>query len=131
MSAGTEIDTEFTSEPTCPHCGLQDQDWAEFRGLRGDGDTIVVECDCEKSYSITMHVSHDFTTEPRAVTLAEDIAHAEKRLARDERRVVELTEDDPEDALIGVYNAVIASQEHDLEKLKKERKELQEKGEWL
>lgn len=59
-----EFETEWTNLPTCPHCGEQDRDWWDGRGLENDGDQKYVECGaCGKEHRITIHVTVEFTTE--------------------------------------------------------------------
>lgn len=66
----SERDTEGTWAPTCPHCGVVDQDWWDGTALKDDGDTEVVDCgSCGKPYETTLHVSTDFDTRPVAGTV--------------------------------------------------------------
>lgn len=55
--------TEYTSEPVCPHCGYQMRDaWEDVEGE----DWNNVECGrCEKEYRVIRHVSVSFTTEAK------------------------------------------------------------------
>ena len=60
------FDTEWTTFPTCPHCGKTDQDW--WDGLdpnKGDGDSWEVDCGfCGEKYTTTMSISTNFSTKP-------------------------------------------------------------------
>ena len=59
-----EINTEWRDLPTCPGCGIQDEDWWDGTAMKSDGDTEVSECpNCHTKYRTTMSITTDFTTE--------------------------------------------------------------------
>ena len=62
--SNNKYDTDWTTFPTCPHCGEDDQDWWDCLEPKNDGDEWNVECcSCDKEYKVTMSVSVHFTTE--------------------------------------------------------------------
>ena len=57
------INHEWTTFPTCPHCGEADQDWWDSLEPKNDGDEWPVDCSwCDKEYILQMNVSADFST---------------------------------------------------------------------
>lgn len=58
-----EFDTCYTSVPMCPHCGYEDEDWADGIFPDIDGECIHTECDdCGKSYVLESNISISFST---------------------------------------------------------------------
>ena len=58
-----KIETEWTTFPVCPYCGLCDQDWWDGIAPKDDGDSWGAECgSCQKDYIVTMSVSTNFST---------------------------------------------------------------------
>lgn len=59
------VDTGYTDEPVCPHCGHILSDGCELGGGIGDEECGYTECDtCEKQFMWTRHVSVRFSTKP-------------------------------------------------------------------
>ena len=60
----SEIETRWTDNPVCPHCGDEQDDW--WDGLtekKNDGDSWQTECgNCEKEFTVTMNASYSFCT---------------------------------------------------------------------
>lgn len=53
--------TQYTKFPTCPYCGVTDQDWWDCLEPKNDGDCWEATCgNCEKEYQVVMSVSFDF-----------------------------------------------------------------------
>jgi len=64
----TDIDTEYTTAPVCPHCGHRDYDWWDGSDLQNDGDQSDTECgSCEEPMRIIMTVDVSFCSEKRDV----------------------------------------------------------------
>jgi transcription elongation factor Elf1 len=56
------LDTEYTREPICPHCGYQMRD--AWEDVDGQDEWQTVECGrCEKDYRVIRHVAVSFSTE--------------------------------------------------------------------
>ena len=57
-----EIDTEYTDDLVCPHCGHADSDsWEHY--LDSDGETAFTCCEyCGLSFKYTQHISMSFTS---------------------------------------------------------------------
>lgn len=57
-----EFETEWQNEAVCPHCGYRHRDSWEFY-TQGDCDDIEVGChSCGKDFSLSRHVSVDYST---------------------------------------------------------------------
>ena len=55
------FDTDYTTEPICPHCGHQMRD--AWEDVDGEGEWQTVECGrCEKDYRVIRHVAVTFST---------------------------------------------------------------------
>ena len=60
----SKFDTEWTTFPTCPACGMIDQDWWDGLESKWDGDVWDWECQqCGADVVISMSVSTNFDTE--------------------------------------------------------------------
>ena len=57
-----EYDTDWTTFPTCPHCGETFQDWWDGLPQKNDGDEWEQDCDCGKTFIVQLNVSYDFCT---------------------------------------------------------------------
>jgi hypothetical protein len=56
------IDTEFTDEPVCPHCGKKDIDWWDCDDAKKE-ESWDSRCGfCGKEYRIVCHKTITFTT---------------------------------------------------------------------
>lgn len=61
-----EFDTEYTSHPTCPHCGKANNSWWEWGDELHDGNVMEEECGwCCEPIRISVHVDVRFTVEKR------------------------------------------------------------------
>lgn len=53
---------------TCPFCGHEREEWWDVMGggsELSDGEEIEVDCcECDRAFSVTLHVSYSFTTKP-------------------------------------------------------------------
>ncbi len=58
-----ELETEYTSDPICPHCGTAYGDaWETDFGVGLDGDADVTCGHCDKEYHIERCVDVAYTT---------------------------------------------------------------------
>ena len=119
-----KLNTARTGIPVCPWCGKQDQDWWDGTEMQHDEDEETVECGwCEKSYTTRIHIDYSFTTIRRYILLRQDIDTTQERIRRLEAK--SCTGDDVEmDAF------ELRSLRLHLGHCEREKKELQEKGEW-
>jgi hypothetical protein len=63
LLAVAEPGEHFFSLPRCPYCGATEEEWWDGHGLQNDDDTTEMECGrCERPYSVTLRVSHEFKT---------------------------------------------------------------------
>ena len=61
-----ELDTEYTEQPKCPHCGkIRPDYWELFMSDEyGDGSQCHTTCgSCHKDYCVTLHLTSTYTTE--------------------------------------------------------------------
>ena len=57
------MDTQYTTEPVCPHCGHRERDAWEIDFGSMDGDTTVTCESCGEDYFCSRHVEVSYTTD--------------------------------------------------------------------
>lgn len=54
-------ETDYTQFPTCPYCGIEEQDYWECTNMKFDGDEETRECiECDKEYRVYINLEVTF-----------------------------------------------------------------------
>ena len=59
-----DLDSKYTDEIVCPHCGYEHGDsWETIDENTGDGDKIVFQCsECEKSFTVQFNFEYSYSS---------------------------------------------------------------------
>ena len=67
----TEFKTDWNDYPTCPYCGMEDQDYRDIKLLGfeiKDGSEWITLCpECNKKYQVTAYIDWQFLTEGKEI----------------------------------------------------------------